>query len=113
MFRRKFLSSILILSILVGLSISAMAQTTPKTPSLEELEKLSMQEWNNQIRLEKFDMVLPEAMRKNGVDMWIHVMRMAIPDEFGEEEFGSTSSTESTAKSSGRKNTATAISYSK
>jgi len=30
-------------------------------------------------------------MRKNDVDMWIHVMRIAIPDEFGAEELGSTS----------------------
>jgi hypothetical protein len=50
-----------------------------------------LREWNNQIRREKFDLVLPEAMRKNNVDMWIHVMRETIPDPFGAEELGSTS----------------------
>jgi hypothetical protein len=50
-----------------------------------------LKEWNNQIRREKFDLVLPEVMRKNNVDMWIHVMREAIPDPFGAEELGSTS----------------------
>ncbi len=50
-----------------------------------------LKEWNNQIRREKFDIVLPEVMRKNNVDMWIHVMREAIPDPFGAEELGSTS----------------------
>jgi hypothetical protein len=48
-------------------------------------------EWNHQIRREKFDLVLPQVMRENGVDMWIHVMREVIPDAFGAEEFGSTS----------------------
>ena len=46
-------------------------------------------ELRNQIRREKFDLILPQAMRKNNVDMWIHVMRDAIPDRFGAEELGS------------------------
>ena len=29
----------------------------------------------NQIRIEKFDLVLPEVMRENDVDMWITVNR--------------------------------------
>ena len=48
-------------------------------------------ELRNQIRREKFDLILPQAMRKNNVDMWIHVMRDAIPDRFGAEELGSNS----------------------
>jgi len=48
-------------------------------------------ETNNQIRREKFDLVLPQAMKKNNIDMWIHVMRIAIPDPFGAEDLGSTS----------------------
>ena len=48
-------------------------------------------EWNHRIRREKFDLVLPEVMRANDVDMWIHVMRETIPDPFGAEELGSTS----------------------
>ena len=50
-----------------------------------------LKEWNNRIRREKFELVLPEVMRKNNVDMWIHVMREAIPDAFGAEDLGSTS----------------------
>jgi hypothetical protein len=64
-----------------------------KAPTEEELK-----EWNNQIRREKFDLVLPMAMRKNNVDMWIHVMRESIParfdyddDPFGAEDLGSSS----------------------
>jgi hypothetical protein len=50
-----------------------------------------LKEWNNRIRREKFDLVLPQAMRKNNIDMWIHVMREAIRDPFGAEDLGSTS----------------------
>ncbi|MCY3592564.1 MAG: hypothetical protein OXH32_13135 [Acidobacteria bacterium] len=33
-----------------------------------------------QIRNDKFDHVLPKAMRNNGVEMWIHVIRARNPD---------------------------------
>jgi len=32
------------------------------------------------IRKEKFDLILPGAMRDNGVDMWIHAIRIGNPD---------------------------------
>ena len=76
--------SFLYLFLLVGLS--AQVQATAQAQ-----EELSMKEWNNQIRLEKFDLDLPPAMRENNIDMWIHVMRVAIPDPFRAEELGSTS----------------------
>ena len=34
----------------------------------------------NQIRQEKFDLVLPEVMRENGIDMWITVNREGFDD---------------------------------
>ncbi len=36
----------------------------------------------NLIRKDKFDLILPGAMRDNGVDMWIHVMRRGDNDAF-------------------------------
>jgi hypothetical protein len=54
-------------------------------------ESNDLKDVNNQIRKEKFDIVLPEVMRKNNVDMWIHVVRETIPDPFGAEDLGSTS----------------------
>ena len=63
---------------------------TPMTEAQVQ-EAAELREWNHRIRREKFDIVLPEVMRKSDVDMWIHVMREAIPDPFGAEEFGSTS----------------------
>ena len=77
------LSRIMIVLILVLLTVPvAIAQAQ---------EMNDLREWNNQIRLEKFDLVLPQAMKKNNVDMWIHVMREAISDPFGAEGLGSTS----------------------
>ncbi|MBW1887446.1 MAG: hypothetical protein JRI52_03730 [Deltaproteobacteria bacterium] len=79
---------ILSVSILLGLFSSAAAQSRmAMRPALSSQEV----EVNNQIRREKFDLVLPEVMKKNNVDMWIHVIRRAIPDDFGAGEFGSTS----------------------
>jgi len=46
---------------------------------------------NHEIRRDKFDVILPRIMRERDIDMWIHVMREAIEDPFGAEEFGSTS----------------------
>ncbi len=61
------------------------------TTEAQAQEENDLKEWNHRIRQEKFDIVLPEVMRKNNVDMWIHVMRETIPDPFGAEELGSTS----------------------
>ena len=81
---RKVFYAILFLCVFLGLChVGSAAQQTENEDDLKE--------WNNQIRREKFDLVLPEVMRKNNVDMWIHVMRETIPDPFGAEEFGSTS----------------------
>jgi len=43
------------------------------------------------IRQEKFDLVLPGAMRDSGVDMWIHVMQKGNPDAL-EMDLGGTAS---------------------
>lgn len=37
-----------------------------------------------QIRREKFDYILPEAMRENGIDMWIVAMKEGHYDPFWE-----------------------------
>ena len=41
----------------------------------------------NLVRKEKFDFIMPGAMRDNGVDMWIHVIKRGFPDPF-ELDFG-------------------------
>lgn len=51
-------------------------------------------EFMNQIRQEKFDLVLPEVMRENKVDMWITIIREGYEDplteDFGRTYVGST-----------------------
>ena len=60
-------------------------------PQVNAQDEEDLTEWNHRIRREKFDIVLPEVMRKNNVDMWIHVMRESIEDPFGAEDLGATS----------------------
>ena len=48
----------------------------PKAPA-EAQEARRRWERMNQIRTEKFDQILPEAMRENGIDMWITMIREA------------------------------------
>ena len=76
-----------------GCSSERVDLTSTDTVTIEERaqEEYDLREWNNRIRREKFDIVLPEVMRNNDVDMWIHVMRETIPDPFGAEDLGSTS----------------------
>ncbi len=90
-------SRILVLLIVSVLLCSCSSETTDPasidtaTAEVQAQEEDELKAWNNQIRREKFDVVLPEVMRKNNVDMWIHVMRETIPDPFGAEDLGSTS----------------------
>jgi hypothetical protein len=68
------------------------AGATQREPTAAEVQEAeALREWNHRIRREKFDLILPAIMRENDVDMWIHVMREALPDPFGAEELGSTS----------------------
>ena len=57
----------------------------------ERLRSSQHTEENNQIRRDKFDLILPQIMRARGIQMWIHVMREPIPDPFGAEDLGATS----------------------
>lgn len=92
----------LVIITLVFLTASCTFQETAGVPASERpsgaeaqgsgtQEDAELREWNHRIRREKFDLVLPEIMRKYDVDMWIHVMRESVPDPFGAEELGSTS----------------------
>jgi len=91
---RKVFFAILCSSMFLDLCHVATAKPSPtdaEMASQQAQEKYDLKEWNNRIRREKFDIVLPLAMRKNNVDMWIHVMRVEIRDPFGAEDLGSTS----------------------
>jgi len=68
--------------------IAGLALLTTVSFSFDVLAKGEAQqrwEFMNQIRQEKFDLVLPEVMRENGVDMWITVSREGFDDPLTED----------------------------
>jgi len=85
---RTTFAGFLCLLLLVGLF--AQVQTSAQAQEGRARSSQYVEE-NNQIRRDKFDLILPQVMRENDVDMWIHVVREAIPDSFGADELGSTS----------------------
>jgi Xaa-Pro aminopeptidase len=57
--------------------------------AVQAQESQARVEMLNLIRKEKFDKILPGAMRDNQVDMWIHVIRRGDPDAYA-LDFGTT-----------------------
>ena len=91
---RQVFCAILSLSMFLGLCHVATAKSVPTDAEMHRQqvqEEDDLKELNNQIRRDKFDLILPQVMRERNIDMWIHVMREAIPDTFGAGELGSTS----------------------
>ena len=80
---RKVLFAILSLSLFL---YSCSSETTESVSADSAMTKAQAQEENdlkelmNQIRLEKFDLILPQVMRENNIDMWIQVLREGNPD---------------------------------
>lgn len=64
----------------------AVAAGVPPDPA-HGAEARKRWELMNQIRRDKFDLILPEVMRENGVDMWITVNREGYEDPLT-EDFG-------------------------
>jgi Xaa-Pro aminopeptidase len=64
----------------VLLVLTALALTSAATSGYAKGEAQRRWEMMNQIRQDKFDRVLPEVMRENGVDMWITVNREGFED---------------------------------
>jgi Xaa-Pro aminopeptidase len=83
--RKSFLE---VVALVAFASLTAWA-----SPSAEAQEARRRFERLCQIRQEKLDRVLPEAMRENGIDMWITVMKEGLRDpfyyDFGEGYAGS------------------------
>lgn len=73
---KKWISLAIFFLLIVSQGYLALAQEARARYEMMEL-----------IRKEKFDLVLPGAMRDNDVDMWIHVIRRGDPDPL-ELDFG-------------------------
>ena len=68
-----------ILALLLALGVACSAQASGEAQ--KRWERMNL------IRQEKFDLVLPEVMRENNVDMWITVNREGYDDPLT-EDFG-------------------------
>jgi len=71
------------LSLFLCLCSLATAQSILTIPNEQELKKLSIKDLTNQIRRDKYDLILPQVMREHNIDMWIHVMREGNVHSFG------------------------------
>ena len=76
--------SLLSIPILIFVAVAGAA-SIPAATQARELSDATLELMRQQIRRDKFDHVLPQAMRDNGVDMWIHVIRDRNPDGLATE----------------------------
>ena len=76
--------SLLSIPILLAV-VAAGAAGIPAATQAQVLSDTTLELMRLQIRRDKFDHVLPQAMRDNGVDMWIHVIRDRNPDGLASE----------------------------
>lgn len=66
-------------------ALTALSVLMPPTPTAAQSGAKARWERMAQIRRDKFDLVLPEAMRENGIDMWITVVKEGLPDPLSED----------------------------
>ncbi|MDH5235109.1 MAG: peptidase M24, partial [Gemmatimonadota bacterium] len=66
------------------LILFALALALPAASAQSHLEARNRWARLCEMRREKFDRILPEAMRENGIDMWIVAMREGHPDPLWE-----------------------------
>ena len=88
MSNRLAFCAILSLCVFLCLSFTGEAQSTVPIPNEQELEKLSIKDLTNQIRRDKFDLILPQVMGEQEIDMWIHVMRVGGAYSFDDVAYG-------------------------
>jgi Xaa-Pro aminopeptidase len=67
------------------IALAAVFAISPAVPPLEAQEARRRWEQQCQIRKDKFDYVLPQAMRENGIDMWIVMMKEGHYDPLYED----------------------------
>ena len=87
--RPRAWSFILVVLLLVASAASGAQTVASQEPRV--LDARARWETLNTIRADKFELVLPGAMRDNDIDMWIHSIRMGNPDPLEHDlgaEFG-------------------------
>ena len=71
--------------LIAAAAVLTLPALLPPSAPLVAQEARSRWERMAQIRRDKFDLVLPEAMRENDIDMWITVVREGLPDPLTED----------------------------
>ena len=85
---RQMFCAILSMSLFLSSCSSEMAESVSTDTAMTEAqiqEEADLKEFINQIRRDKFDLILPQVMREHNIDMWIHVMREGSPDPMRDE----------------------------
>jgi hypothetical protein len=82
---RNIFCAILAFSMVFGLFSAANVQWASAMSGQQDQEDDKLEELMHQIRRDKFDIVLPQIMRKHKIDMWIHVMRDGTLDPMSDE----------------------------
>jgi Xaa-Pro aminopeptidase len=72
------------LPVFLALLLVTLTTAVASAPA-EAQESRRRFEMMRRIRLDKFDLVLPQAMRENGIDMWIVAMKQNHPDPLWED----------------------------
>ncbi len=88
MFTRQVFYTIIFLTLFLSFCSSETSElvstdTAMTNVKIQEIEELN--ELIHQIRRDKFDLILPQVMRENNIDMWIQVMREGNPDPMRDE----------------------------
>ena len=73
------LRNVLVTSFLAALLLPAVSPPADAQEARRRWERMAT------IRNDKFDLVLPEAMRENDIDMWITVVKEGLPDPLVED----------------------------
>jgi len=87
MIRQNLICAALIVLLFLSCG-QAMSQPVSEKISEQDLKKLSLEELKDYILREKFDLIVPQVMHENNVDMWIHIVRQGDLDPLG-SNFGS------------------------
>jgi len=83
MLAKKSFYSILVTVLLLSLCINAVNKLSAAELNKQDLQNLSLEELKDHILRDKFDLIVPQVMRKHKVDMWIHVVRENDLDPVG------------------------------
>lgn len=88
MFTRQVFFAILSMSLFLSFCSSETAESVSTDTAMTNVqiqEEDELKELINQIRRDKFDLILPQVMRENNIDMWIQVMREGSFDPMRDE----------------------------